>query len=166
MIKYITLALLLTMCTLGYASDYHQDDSTHKITYTIIDTSGNTTGNYFTFYIIDFTQEEIDAFDQAILDTDIHSDLESKHIILGEILFRRIKSTVRRARENGEITTPQTLVFKRNLVPLIRPLKDGDWDLVKENLETITTPPNADVHAVLSGITGTVITYINTEYTD
>jgi len=39
--KIVPFILLLLITTFAHASDYHQDDSTHMIVYTIVDTSGN-----------------------------------------------------------------------------------------------------------------------------
>jgi len=126
----------------------------------IVDASGNTTGNYFTYPVIDFTQEEIDAYDQNVLDNDIHSQKIDKLENDGDRFFRRIKAIIERNVSTSAITQTQGFGFRKNLAPVIRPLREGDWDIVKENLDNMGTPGDPEVASILSGITGMIDTYI------
>jgi hypothetical protein len=126
----------------------------------IMDASGNTTGNYYTYPVIDFTQQEIDDYDQGILDNDIHTRKIYKLEDDGDVFFKRIKAIIERNVSTSAITQTQGFGFRKNLSPVIRPLREGDWDIAKENLDNMNTPADPTVASILSGITGMIDTYI------
>jgi hypothetical protein len=126
----------------------------------IIDASGNTTGNYFTYPVIDFTQEEIDVYDQRVLDKDIHTQKINELENDGKLFFKRIKAIIERNVSTSAITETQGFGFRKNLAPVIRPLREGDWDIAKENLDNMSAPSDPEVNTILTGITSMIDTYI------
>ena len=118
----------------------------------------------FTYTVIDFTQEEIERYDESKLDNDISAKKEMKYEDDGQRLYRKIKNRIRRKLDNSTITLNQFNAIRRTLRPEILPLTTGDWDIAQENLNALTPPTNAKLLAILNNIKGQVDDYITNNY--
>lgn len=118
----------------------------------------------FTYAIKDFTQTEIERYNESELDSDNSATKEMKLENDGQQLYRKIKNRIRRKLNKGRITKNQFNNIRRVLRPAILPLRTGDWDIVQENLNAIKPPNNAKLLAILNTIKGLVNDYITLNY--
>ena len=119
--------------------------------------------DYYIYDIIDFTQQEIDDYDENITNTQFNNIIYTNESGCIQ-LFHSIKVLIRRARDLGDITPAQAKGFRTNLAPIIRPLREGDADLAKENLDAMDIPGDPDVVTVLNEIKTLVNDYITNIY--
>lgn len=110
--------------------------------------------------IVDFSQQEIDTYDEQQLDSDESAIEDQQFTSDGEQLYRRIRYEVRRRYKNNVITEVQFNLIKKSLRPAVLPLKDGDWDIAKELVDALTEPANAQLLAILNVVKNKIDTYI------
>ena len=120
-----------------------------------IDASGTTSGGYFTCDIVDWTQQEIDDYFY-----NLHLKEQLKFQKDGKKAFNEIKIRLIQAERNGLITKAQLLGFKKILMPELRPLLDGDWDIARNNLDALQDPTNQTVLNIVNQIKAKILDYI------
>jgi len=118
----------------------------------------------YTYAVVDFSAQEIIDYDQNVLDNDADSQLEDTHIVEGLKMSKRIKNAIRRDYTNAVITKTQFNGFKRNLRSSMTFLKEGEWDLAKEDLDALAVPSDPDVNALLTSIKANVDEYVTNSY--
>lgn len=118
----------------------------------------------YTYTVVDFTAQEIIDYDQDVLDNDADSQLEDEHITNGLRMSKRIKNAIRRDYTANVITEPQFNGFKRNLRPAMTFLKEGEWQLAKEDLDALAVPSDPEVLALLTSIKANVDDYVANDY--
>lgn len=116
----------------------------------------------FVHRVYDFTQEEIDEKDQLLADTDSYANEARIEIQDGELFVWRIKSLIKRRVADNTITAVNGKGFRRNLRPIIPMIKEGEWDLAKEDLDAMT-PGDSGVLSVLNEIRAMVDNYISNQ---
>lgn len=123
-------------------------------------TGGTTTGNYFTYQVQDFTQLEMDIIEDDELDSDESALLEDKYEKDGLLAYKRIKNRIRRAKDTNHITKNQFNTIRRFIRPAILPITTGDWDIAKENLDSLSEPNNVKLLNILKIVKDIVDNYI------
>jgi len=114
--------------------------------------------------VIDFTQEEIDAYNEDQLSQDISAKKELKFVRDGVENYLKLKQYLRRQLDKGNITQAQ---FNAVYTPIRRPLvwlNTGDWDIAKTELDAITPPTNATLLDILNTIKSKVDTYVTNNF--
>lgn len=128
----------------------------------LIPTDYDGDNNIFVHRVYDFNPEEIAQRDQALLDADTHSVSAREEIENGELYAWRIKALIKRRVADNTITVANGKGFRRNLRPIIPMLKEGEWDLAKEDLDAMT-PGDSGVLSVLNEIRAMVDNYISNQ---
>lgn len=127
----------------------------------------DTVSDTITYYIVNKTQEELDAdAAQAIItaqiaaDNDIDATLENKYMEDGILLYRRVKFEIRRRLTNNVITLAQYNSLRRFIHPAILPLNTGDWDIANDNMIALTPPTNATTLAIFNIVKNQIQVYV------
>ena len=119
----------------------------------------------YTYTVIDFTQEEVDRYDQQQLDSDASATKEQKYRDDGMEAYLRLKQYLRRKLDDGTLSPTQ---FDNIYEPIRRKmvwLNTGDWDIAKAELDSIPTGSlNATLLEVLNTVKGKVDTYVSNNY--
>ena len=79
-------------------------------------------------------------------------------------MSKRIKNAIRRDYTANTIDETQFNGFKRNLRPSMTFLKEGEWQLAKEDLDALATPSDPEVEALLNSIKTMVDEYVTNSY--
>jgi hypothetical protein len=118
----------------------------------------------YTYTVIEFSQQEIDDFDDNLLSNDNSSVTEDVHVEKGKIMYRRLKSKIRRAKDLGVITPNQFNLIYKPLRKALVWLNSGDWDIAKDNLDSLQEPTNQKLLDILNAIKNKINTYIVNHY--
>jgi len=96
-------------------------------------------GNQFIQRVYDFTQAEIDAYDEQ-QETQTVQQLLDTFETDGIEFYREVAVLVKKNYDNGTITETQYKAVRVTLEPALRPLKLGDFDIAQDNINAITRP--------------------------
>ena len=92
-----------------------------------------------TYPIVDFTQEEIDAYNLELENRPI-VELLQQFENDGIEFYNEVRELVKKHHLKGTITDNQFKGIRVTLEPALRPLKLGDWDIAQDNINAITRP--------------------------
>ena len=120
--------------------------------------------DYFTYPIVDFTQDEIDDYDQDQLDSDSSAIKIEIHKIDGVKWNKRIWDRIMREYDLGNLTQAQFDGISETLFDALLPLELGLWKVAKVRVDAITPPTNATLLAVLNKIKEIIDNYIAENY--
>lgn len=120
--------------------------------------------DYFTYPIIDFTQDQIDAYDQSQLDNDISAIKIRNYKSDGELANKRIWDRIMREYDSGNITEAQFKGISETLFDALMPMNYGLWKVTKSRVDAITPPGNAQMLAILDKVKEIVDNYILNNY--
>lgn len=122
------------------------------------------TATEITRYVLNKTQEEIDAYNESVLARDLSAQKEEKLLSNGIEAYLKLKQYLRRQLDTGVITQAQ---FNNIYEPIRRKmvwLNTGDWDIAKSELDTITPPTNTTLLDILNFIKGEVDNYTSNNF--
>ena len=111
--------------------------------------------DYYTYQIVDFTQQEIDDYDEQVLVNAVIQE-EDRREADGRDAYRWIRHKIRRAKDDGVITTPEFTTVRKNLLPIVIKLNYGGFDVVLDELD-------AAIPNIPAGILTTIATEIRTK---
>jgi len=118
----------------------------------------------YTYTIIDFTQEEIDDYNQGVLDNDASSNVETNYKVDGIKAYMQLKSKLRRAKDTGVITETQFNLIYRPVREALVWLNTGDWDIAQYNIDNITPPSNPELLNIYNKIKLKLDTYVDNNF--
>ena len=98
---------------------------------------GDFSNSVWTHRIYDFTQQEIDDFDQAQLDSDSSAEKYSTRISDGQTQYKRFVDKIIRDKDNSVITGGQALNVILNFNEGMQYLKDGFQEATKNVVQAI-----------------------------
>jgi len=110
------------------------------------------------------TAGEITKYNEVQESKDTSASLENKFRDDGRLAYNQLKHYLRRKVDNGDITLSQ---FNNIYIPLKRNLfwlNFGDWDITKEEIDSITPPGNVDLLEILNTVKNKINTYITNNY--
>ena len=96
-------------------------------------------GNQFIQRVYDFTQAEIDAYDEQQENQTVQQLLDQFEAD-GNEFYREVAVLVKKNYDNGTITQTQYKAIRVVLEPALRPLKLGDFDIAQDNINAINRP--------------------------
>ena len=114
----------------------------------------------YTYYVIPFTQQEIDDYDDNLFNSDESIQLENKQESEGEQEYWFLRNKMRRAYKTGVIIKTEFKQLRRFVKPILVQLKLGDWDLVLDDLNQLLID-NPGAPAKLVTIINQIITRID-----
>ncbi len=124
----------------------------------------DTVNDVFTYAIKDFTQAEIDAYDQTQLDNDNSANKLLDYKSDGQLWNKRIWDRVMREYDSGNLTNNQFEGISNTLFDALLPLELGLWKVAKSRLDVITPPTNTKMLAILDKAKQIINDYINENY--
>lgn len=89
-----------------------------------------------------FTQADQDIIDDGLLDTTV-AQLLAKFETDGQAFFKKVAVRTQRAYNDGDLNDNQLATAKTAIKIHLQPLKDGDWDVAKVNIEGVSRPGGA-----------------------
>lgn len=113
--------------------------------------------DYYTYQIVDFTQQEIDDYDEQVLATAVIQE-EDKREADGQEAYKWIREKIRRNKNDGTITPAQFKTLRKNLLPIVIKLNYGGFDVVLDELDAAI--PNIPAGILLT-IANTIRTKVN-----
>jgi hypothetical protein len=126
--------------------------------------AGYLDGNVYTFSVEPKTQEEIDAYNEAQLNSDVSQQAIDQRRADGIQGFDRIKAIIERKYRTGEITANQAKNADAYFHPLIKDLNFGSWIIVKGLLDAEAPNVPTGYHSLFNTIKNKVDTYIQNNY--
>jgi len=120
--------------------------------------------DYFTYAVKDFTQAEIDAYDQEQLDSDASALKIESYKFDGQTAHKRIWDRIMREYDEGNITNAQFEGISNILFDAVLPLEFGLWPVAKSKVDVITPPGNAKMLAILDKVKEIINNYITENY--
>ncbi len=122
------------------------------------------TNDVYTYPIVDFTPEQISAYDQAQLDSDGSANKLTYYRNDGQRWNKRIWDRIMREYDDGNITKPQFEGISITLFDALLPLELGLWKVAKSRVDAITPPSNATLLAILNKVKEIIDNYITQNY--
>ena len=118
--------------------------------------------------IYNFTQQEIDDYDEGVADSAAEGVINQR-ISDGIEAIRKLRIFLRRKFTNGDINQAQRDGIRRGLKPVVNELKDGEWldaqlYFTPGEPEYIDPPANATLLAIYTLIKNKIDTYITNNY--
>ena len=113
--------------------------------------------DYYTYQIVDFTQQEIDDYDEQILANAVIQE-EDRRENDGINAYKWIREKIRRSKDDGTISTQEFKVLRKNLLPIVIKLNYGGFDVVLDELDAAI--PNIPAGILLT-IANTIRTKVN-----
>jgi len=113
--------------------------------------------DYYTYQIVDFTQQEIDDYDEQILANAVIQE-EDRRENDGINAYKWIREKIRRSKDDGTISTQEFKVLRKNLLPIVIKLNYGGFDVVLDELDVAI--PNIPAGILLT-IANTIRTKVN-----
>jgi hypothetical protein len=114
--------------------------------------------------VINFTQVEIDSHDEAVLDSDETAMEDEQRESDGILLFKRIRRRVKRMFDRGGLQPTQIRKLRKELYPILKGLKDGDWDFVQEDLTAMPDYTNVKLLGIQTIARDKVDAYVLENY--
>lgn len=136
-----------------FRTDLHEVDGWKPFENPTFDQRTQYLGDYveeptrFTKEVLNKTQEQIDAYDQAQLDADEHASKIEERREDGYTYYYRIMSLVERAWRNGQITTVVANAANTYFDDALSPLLRGNWQSSNTKL---AVPPSTSNQAFLN----------------
>ena len=124
----------------------------------------DTINDVFTYAIKDFTQAEIDAYDQRQLDNDSSANKLINYRADGEIWNKRIWDRIMREYDSGNLTENQFNTISTSLFDATLPLYFGQWTIAKVKVDALPIPSNAKLLAILNKTKQIIDDYITENY--
>lgn len=117
--------------------------------------------NFFTYRIIDKTQEEINQYKEDLLNSDLSANIRQLQISDGSEIFEKFLVYIQRRFDKKTLTGQQTMQCFNLLYTPLLPLKDGMFRIAQSNLNSIPNPVNSSVLEVFNLAKKQVSDYIN-----
>lgn len=118
----------------------------------------------FTYAVKDFTQSEIDTYDQNQLDGDSSAVKIMTYKEDGEMWNKRIWDRIMREYDSGDLNNTQFNTISTSLFDATLPLYFGQWKIAKSRVDALPTPSNAKLLAILNKVKQIINDYINENY--
>lgn len=118
----------------------------------------------YIYPVIDFTQAEIDSYDQRQLDNDSSANKLINYRSDGEIWNKRIWDRIMREYDSGNLTENQFNTISNSLFDAILPLNFGQWKIAKSRVDALPIPSNAKLLAILNKTKQIIDDYITENY--
>jgi tRNA(Ser,Leu) C12 N-acetylase TAN1 len=96
-------------------------------------------GNQWIQRVYNFTQQEIDDYDQEQIDNAIDA-IVNTYEADGRAFFVKLRRKIREYYDDGNITQAQYKNIRTSLQPVIQPLRYGDWDVAQDEINAISRP--------------------------
>ncbi len=122
------------------------------------------TNDVYIYPIIDFTQKEIDVYNQQQLDNDSSALKLFTYKDEGQLWNKRIWDRIMREYDDGNITNNQFEGISITLFDALLPLELGLWKVAKSKVDAITPPSNATLLAILNKVKEIIDNYITQNY--
>lgn len=124
----------------------------------------DTVNDFYTYTIINFTQVEIEEYDQRQLDNDVSANKIQIYKYDGQLYNTRIWDRIMRKFDNGDITNNQFEAISVIIFDATLPLELGLWKVSKSRLDAITPPTNVKMLAIFDKIKQIINDYITQNY--
>ncbi len=124
----------------------------------------DTVNDVFTRSIKNFTQEEIDVYDQNQIDSDSSAIKTDKYIQDGQMYNKRIWDRIMRGYDSGNITSNQFNAISNTLFDAILPMYYGRWKIAKSRVDATPDPNNAKLLAIKRKVQKIIDDYIAENY--
>jgi hypothetical protein len=110
--------------------------------------------------IIDFTAEEVITHDEQKLDSDETASEEDQRKADGELFVVRLKNRIRRRRKSENLSLEQYKTARLLVFPMSAYLKDGQWDLAKDDIDAIPHQGSAKIRSIIETAQTKIDNYI------
>lgn len=140
-----------TLNVLGFYDAFYPPKTEHQRYGNIKDSIFNEITKLFEVPVIDFTQAEIDSYEENKLDNDTSAQKISNHKEKGQLTHKRIWDKIMRLYDNGQLTNAQFDAISTLLFDAILPLELGLWRIAQSRVNAL---PNG------SGILATIRTQV------
>lgn len=116
--------------------------------------------DFATYAVIALSPSEIAQRQQDALDADASAQKISQAIADGSIMFQRFLTYIQRLLDEGTISPAQARNSAQLLYLPLLPLKDGQFQLAKANVDGLPLPTNQKELAILNKVKEQLNTYL------